>query len=135
MDTRAGTFSLPETKIARARDFLAPPEFGPGHTRIAIKRLQEPRGEMDHWALRNTSIRPELAVVDRLLAHYGREACPKGDPAEMKQAYVEFWEAIEAMRVNLRTSEDWQTSYSATFHSVLSLEERVAFTGIADSVI
>ena len=52
-----------------------------------------------------------------------------------KQAYVEFWEAVGSMRANLLTADDWETSYSATFFSALTLEERLSFSHIAESVI
>lgn len=78
-------------------------------------------------------------------ARTGRGGSPSGTlrsgslsqrgPMLMKQAYVEFWEAIESMRANLLPSEDWETSYSSTSHSVLAMEGRLAFTSVADSVI
>ena len=77
--TRSGTFSLPSSNVERAREFLASPEFGPGHTRVQLKRLQELRGKMEHWAPRNSPIRHEMDGVGRLLAHYGQEAFPPGE--------------------------------------------------------
>ena len=90
---------------------------------------------MEQWALCNSAVRPELAVVDRLLAKYDHAACPKGDHRSMKQAYVEFWEMIESLRVNLSTPGDWSAAYTSTSLNVLTIEERLSFADIRHSVI
>ena len=135
VDTKTGTFTLPECKVERAREFLASPTFDPGNTRIELKRLQELRGKLEHWALCNTAVRPEMAVVDRLLAKYENVACPKGEPREMKQAYLEFWESIECLRINLSTPEVPGVAYTAPFHSVLALDELLSFDSVLSSVV
>ena len=107
VDTSDGTFTLPDTKIGRAVEFLASSELDSGNTRIQLTKLQQLRGEMEHWSLRNAAIRPEFAAVDRLLVNYHEGGQPKGTAKEMKQTYLEFWESAESMRASLATPEKW----------------------------
>ena len=90
---------------------------------------------MEQWALCNTAIRPELAAVDRLLAKYGHAACPRGGPRDMKHSHMEFRETSESPLATLLTPIKWSTSYSPTFLSVMSLEERLSFADFRANVI
>ena len=135
INTQKNTFTLPRAKVGRAIEFLAPPEFDVGNTRIPLRKLQELRGEMEHWAVCNIAIRPELAVVDRLLVTAHDAVSPKGNRKEMKQRFLEFWEAIEALLVNLSTPSRWSVSYTASFLGVLALEERLSPPEVAEKVV
>ena len=72
------TVSLPMDKLEKAQEFLANPQFDPGVTRIELGLLQELRGKSEHWSLCNSSLSPELHVIDRLLCSYQGRSRPKG---------------------------------------------------------
>ena len=107
MDTEAGAFSLPDAEIDRAIEFLASPDFGPGITRIPMRKLQDLREKVEHWAMYSMAIRLELIVVDVMLVTYQSEVAPKGPESEAKRCYLEFCETIEAVGVNSLAPDAW----------------------------
>ena len=131
----SGPFAPPGAKIDRSAEFLASCEFGPGRTRIQLRKLHEVRGEMEHWSLCNSATRPEPNVADRLMVNHRNEGFPKGSTVEAKQTYLEFRESVESMRANLPTPEKWIVSYTTSLLNVLPSDERLSFADVASSAI
>ena len=125
--TESETLSLPEPKLRTAQEFLSQSYFDPGVTRIPLGTIQELRGKAEHWSLCNASLGPELHVIDRLLCSYRGLSQPRGDEPKLKQLYYDFWDTMETIRVNMSDSRWWSTTYTTSFHNILSLQERLSF--------
>ena len=125
--TESETFTLPAAKALRAQEFLASPDFDPSITRIHIKKIQELRGKLEHWSVCNRALATETRHVDRLLVTRDGLIGPKGSLTELKQAYIDFWDSLETMRIHLLTGTAISQSYSSSYSRVLSLEELLSF--------
>ena len=121
------TISLPSDKLHRAQEFLTNQHFDPGVARIPLNLIQELRGKAEHWSLCNSSLGPELHGVDRMLRSYRGMSRPRGDLAELKQSYFDFWDTLEIFRINT-SDPNWRSvTYRSSFVNVLSLPERMSF--------
>ena len=135
MCTETEVISLPEEKLRRAQEFLAHPCFDPGVTRMDLKVLQELRRKAEHWSLCNSSLSPELHVIDKLLCSNRGISRPHGTDGLMKQCYFEFWDTMEVFRINMSDPEWWYASYRSPFCSVLTLPERMSFNIERDKAV
>ena len=123
MCTHSETSPLPPEKIDRAREFLAAIDYDPGVTRIDLERLQELRGKLGHWSICNASLAPETPNADRLLMFKNGLTAPRGSLRQIKQAYFDFWDSMEYIRVQMDTGSHGAMSYTGAFSRVLSLGE------------
>ena len=105
MCTESETISLPDDKLNRAQEFLAHPCFDTGVARIELKVLQELRGKAEHWSLRNTSLGPEMHVLDKMMRSYMGFSRPRGNEYLVKKTYFEFWDTLEVFRINMSNPE------------------------------
>ena len=133
--TVAETFTLPPAKTLRAQEFLASADFDPAITRLPIRKIQELRGRLEHWSVCNRALSTELRHADRLLVVTEGEITPKGSLRGLMQAYVDFWDSLETMRIHLLTGGSLSQSYTSSYSSVLSLEELLSFPGSQDRLI
>ena len=104
--------SLPMGKIDRAREFLATTDYEAGVTRVSLKRLQELPGNLEQWSLRNASLACETPHIDRLLRFKEGLPSPKGSVRLAKQAYIDFWDSLEYIRVQMSTGVYGAQSYT-----------------------
>ena len=133
--TESEIISLPEEKLKRAQEFLPPPCFDPGVTRIDLEVLQELRGKAEHWGMRNSSLAPEMHAIDKLLCSYRGMSRPRGAVNILKQAHYEFWDTLEVFRINMSNPEWWGASYRSSFNGVLTLPERLSFNTERDRAV
>ena len=133
--TEADTISLPADKLLRAQEFLTDKHFGPGVTRIPLGLIQVLRGAAEHWSQRNTSLGPELHVIDKMLRSHCGLSKPRWELTKLKQVYFDFWGTMEIFRVNMSNPKWRSTAYSSSFASVLTLSERLSFTEIRNRAI
>ena len=123
VSTEDETFTLPPEKIDRAREFLATCDYVPGATRIPLGKLQELRGKLEHWSICNQSLATETPYIDRLLRAKAGVLAPRGSLREVKQTYLDFWDCLECIRVQMSTGQYCCQSYVGAFSRVLSLGE------------
>ena len=104
-------------------------------TRIPLKRIQEIRGKMEHWSVCNRALSTEARHVGRLLVSRDGKVDPRGSLRELKQAYIDFWDSLETMRIHLLTGTSISQSYSSSYSRVLTLEELLSFPDVQPNVI
>ena len=105
--TKSESISSPLDKWNRPREFLPSACFDPLVTRIEPHTLQELRGKAELWPIRNTSVAPELHVIDRLLRSYRYLSRPHGDERILNQVYSAFWGSVEISRINMSGPAWW----------------------------
>lgn len=116
-------FPFPPDKVGRAREFSAIGDYDPGTSRIPLKILQEIRGKLEHWSIRNQSLATESPNVDRLLRTKSGVLPPRGPLREIKQIYIDFRDSLEYIRVQMSTGDYCIQSYVGAFSRVLTLDE------------
>ena len=119
----SATFSLPNLKIDRAMEFSATGDYDPVVTRIPLRKLQELRGKLGHWSVRNQSMAAEAPFIGRLLRSRKGVISPQGAPAGGKQIYLDSWDSLDYIRIQMSTGGYFSQSYVGAFSRVLSLGE------------
>ena len=133
--TRSETFSPPEEKIDRAREFLATIDYDHGVARIELKRLQELRVELEHWSVCDASVAFGDPHVGRLLRFKGVFPAPQGSLRQIKQAYLDFWDSLEYIRAQMSTGSYNAQSHTGSSHRVLSLDELLSLPQSQDKLV
>ena len=133
--TDAETFSLPPCKIYRAREFLATIDYDPGVTRIPLKKLQELRGKLGRWSGCNASLACETLHIDRLIRFKDGLPSPKESLRQVKQAYVDFRDSLEYIRVQMETGDYKAQSYTGASSRVLSLGDLLSLPQPHDKLV
>eukprot|EP00972_Heterocapsa_arctica_P067215 9919296-Heterocapsa_arctica.AAC.2 len=114
-DTEAGTCNLPEQKLLQGAHLITEPCFDPGNRHVALLDVQRLRGNATYWQVVQPALRPELGAIDVLLSQTtpgDPYVCPKGTPERVEEAYQEFWDAAEVIRVLIARPETWAVSYT-----------------------
>ena len=104
-------------------------------TRIPIEKIQELRGKLEHWRVRNRALATEARHIDRLLVTRNGVIDPRGSVRELKQAYVDFWDSLETLRIHLLTGTSISQSYCSSYSRVITIEELLSFPEVQARVV
>ncbi|CAK0826150.1 unnamed protein product, partial [Prorocentrum cordatum] len=139
VNTEEETLRLPEEKVNKIRILLSDPAYDTGNTQEALKDVQVLRGTLNFAAITCPPLRPELGAVDRLL----RAADPAGVWVKIeesseggeKDAWDEWWEALEVFRLYAGAPQAWTTHFNAGLKGVLQPQERLALPGGMEELV
>ena len=137
-DTVYGTCQLPEPKLIKGAYLITEPCFDPGQRRIPLLEVQRLRGNATYWQVVQPALRPELGAIDALLAQAepgDPYVCPKGTEAQVEEAFQEFWDAVEVIRVLTTRPETWEATFTVALEGMLTPGERLALPGAAKRAI
>ena len=60
--------------------------------------------------------------------------CPKGTEAQVEEAFQEFWDAVEVIRVLTTRPDTWEATFTVALEGMLTPGERLALPGVAQRV-
>ncbi|CAE7605448.1 unnamed protein product [Symbiodinium sp. CCMP2592] len=132
------TRSLPAPKLEKAAHLLALEDFDRGRRIVALRLVQELRGNQQFWLSAMPVLSGLLSATNALLG----PATPVGDAvpqrataAERERNWVRFWDAIEVQRYLVGVREDWATTFTHPMVSALTLRELLAMPQNRDKVV
>ncbi|CAE7767408.1 unnamed protein product [Symbiodinium sp. CCMP2592] len=136
-DTRDNTVSLPGPKLEKAGHLLLLPDFDRGNTHLALRLVQELRGNLEFWAAVLPTVNPYLHSINALLKppdEQGR-ANPQGDPSEVAAQWDSFWDTLDLLRLLAQDRASWSTRFSNPLFAALDTNEILALPGVSSKVI
>ena len=137
-DTEHNTCQLPEQKLLKGAYLVTEPCFDAGQRRIPLLEVQRLRGNATFWQVVQPALKPELGAVDTLLAQTrpgDPYVCPKGSPQEVEEAYQEFWDAVEVIRVLTTRPETWEATFTVGLDGMLTPGERLSLPGASERLV
>ncbi|CAE7698391.1 unnamed protein product [Symbiodinium sp. CCMP2592] len=113
------------------------PDFDRGNTHLALRLVQELRGNLEFWAAVLPTVNPYLHSINALLKppdEQGR-ANPQGDPSEVAAQWDSFWDTLDLLRLLAQDRASWSTRFSNPLFAALDTNEILALPGVSSKVI
>jgi len=129
MDVNALWVGLPAPKCVKASYLLATPQLQSGRRDVPLKLCQELRGSGEFWSVAQPALKPELAVIDRMMsgaAYQTGRAGPTGTPEQCEAAWLDWDRLLELLRVMFDDPLQWRSTFGAAFARMLTVEEQLA---------
>ena len=138
LSTEVLTCRLPPPKVERLQVLAGDASCDTGCRELKILHVQRLRGMLTFAVVTRPQLLPELGAMDRMLrtADPGRRlVCPVGSPAQVDRIWAEWWEVVETLRVYTSEPASWEALFTAGLVQVLSPRARLAYPGVAESLL